>query len=288
MTESVERPFMHARDMIKTATEIDAAISIAPGAISPLKGRDTVCDHLFSEREEAEAFVAEDSKAIDKLQDKLWAERKRALLVVLQGIDTSGKDGTVRGVFGQCGPLGVEVTAFGRPAEEELAHDYLWRVHRATPAKGIIGVFNRSHYEDVLVVKVRKLAPPDAIQQRYDQINAFEKHLSENGVTLLKFMLHISNHEQRQRLQERLDQSDKNWKFNPADLEDRALWDEYHAAYETMLARCSTPWAPWRVIPADKKWRRNAIVAAVVRRTLEDMAPDYPKPDWSASDFKIV
>lgn len=267
---------------------MDGAVRVAPGATSPLKRRDTVCDHLFSEREEAEVSAAADAKAIDKLQEKLWAERKRALLVVLQGIDTSGKDGTVRGVFNQCGPLGVEVTAFGRPSEEELAHDYLWRVHLATPAKGMIGVFNRSHYEDVLVVKVRKLAPPDAIEQRYEQINAFEKQLSENGVTLLKFMLHISKDEQRERLQERLDQPDKNWKFNPADLEDRALWGEYEAAYESMLARCSTPWAPWRVIPADKKWRRNAIIAAVVRKTLEDMAPEYPRPKWSPSDFKIT
>ncbi len=274
--------------MIKTATEIDAAVLIEPGAPSPLKQRDTVCDHLFSKREEAEASVAEDSKAVDKLQERLWAERKRALLVVLQGIDTSGKDGTVRGVFNQCGPLGVEVTAFGRPSEQELAHDYLWRVHGATPAKGMIGVFNRSHYEDVLVVKVRKLAPAAAIEQRYEQINAFEKHLCENGVTLLKFMLHISRDEQRQRLQERLDQPDKNWKFNPADLEDRALWDEYEAAYEAMLSRCSTAHAPWRVIPADKKWRRNALVAAIVRKTLEEMAPAYPKPDWRPSDFRVV
>ncbi|HCK84756.1 MAG TPA: polyphosphate kinase [Hyphomonadaceae bacterium] len=267
---------------------IDAAVLIAAGAKSPLSHRDPVCDHLFPKREEAEASVAEDAKAIDKLQDKLWAERKRALLVVLQGIDTSGKDGVVRGVFNQCGPLGVEVTAFGRPSEEELAHDYLWRVHRATPAKGMIGVFNRSHYEDVLVVKVRKLAPAAAIAQRYEQINAFEKHLSESGVTVLKLMLHISKDEQRQRLQERLDQPDKNWKFNPADLEDRALWDEYQNAYETMLERCSTAHAPWRVIPADKKWRRNAIIAAIVRKTLEDMAPQYPKPNWSPSDFKIT
>lgn len=269
-------------------TEFDPAILIAADAKSPLKRRDAVCEHIFPKREEAEASLAADAAAIDKLQDRLWAERKRALLVVLQGIDTSGKDGTVRGVFNQCGPLGVEVTAFGRPSEEELAHDYLWRVHLATPRKGMIGVFNRSHYEDVLVVKVRKLAPAEAVAQRYEQINAFEKHLSENGVTLLKFMLHISKDEQRKRLQERLDQPEKNWKFNPADLEDRALWDEYEAAYEAVLSRCSTPWAPWRVVPADKKWRRNAIVASVVRGTLEAMAPAYPKPDWSPSDFKIA
>ncbi len=152
----------------------------------------------------------------------------------------------------------------------------------------MIGVFNRSHYEDVLVVKVRKFAPAATVEKRYDQINAFEKHLGENGVTVLKFMLHISKEEQRQRLQERLDDPTKNWKFNPADLEDRALWGEYEKAYETMLERCSTEHAPWRVIPADKKWRRNALIATIVRGTLEQMAPDYPKPDWKPSDFKIA
>jgi PPK2 family polyphosphate:nucleotide phosphotransferase len=266
---------------------IEEAVLIAPGAKAKLKGRDAKCDHLFPERAEAEAQTKEDAAIIDALQDKLWAERTRALLVVLQGIDTSGKDGTVRGVFNQCGPLGVSVTAFGRPSEEEMAHDYLWRVHNAVPKKGMIGVFNRSHYEDVLVVKVRKLAPPAAVEQRYDQINAFEKHLTENGIVILKFMLHISKDEQRERLQERLDDPTKHWKFNPGDLEDRALWKDYEAAYETMLTRCSTTHAPWRVVPADKKWRRNAIIASVVRATLEVMAPDYPKAAWKPEDFKI-
>lgn len=275
-------------NMAKTWKDIDAAVRIEPGAKSPLSGRDTVCDHLFPHREEAEASAAENATAIDGLQDKLWAERRRALLVVLQGIDTSGKDGTVRGVFNKCGPLGVNVTAFGRPSEEEIAHDYLWRIHAAIPQKGMIGVFNRSHYEDVLVVKVRKLAPSKDVDKRYAQINAFEKHLTENGVTILKFMLHISREEQRQRLQERLDEPSKNWKFNPGDLDDRALWPEYDKAYETALQRCSTDHAPWRVIPADKKWRRNAIIAAIVRGTLEEMDPQYPKPDWKPSDFTIT
>ncbi len=274
--------------MTKTTKDIDAAILIEPATKAPLKGRDPAGDQLFPDREAAEAATVENAKAIDKLQDKLWAERMRALVVVLQGIDTSGKDGAVRGVFNQCGPLGVQVTAFGRPSEEELAHDYLWRVHAAVPKKGMIGVFNRSHYEDVLVVKVRKLAPADVVEQRYEQINAFEKHLTENGVVVLKFMLHISKEEQRQRLQERLDEPAKNWKFNPGDLEDRALWDQYQKAYETMLSRCSTEHAPWRVVPADKKWRRNAIISSVVRGTLEAMDPKYPRPDWSPSDIKIT
>lgn len=267
--------------------KIDETILVEPGARSRLAERDTGCAHLFPDKDEAEAHTKACAKAIDALQDRLWAEGARSLLVVLQGIDTSGKDGTVRGVFNQCGPLGVCVIAFGRPSEEELAHDYLWRVHKAVPKKGMIGVFNRSHYEDVLVVKVRKFAPAAAIEQRYEQINAFERHLTENGVTILKFMLHISKDEQRERLQERLDDPAKRWKFNPGDLDDRKLWDEYAKAYETMLDRCSTVHAPWRVVPADKKWRRNAIIASVVHRTLEDINPQYPKAEFDPKAIRI-
>ncbi|HWA00112.1 MAG TPA: PPK2 family polyphosphate kinase [Caulobacterales bacterium] len=267
--------------------EIDKHVLVKPGEKVELRDRDAKCDDLFPDRPEAEAFAQAHSREIDALQDRLWAERARSLLVILQGIDTAGKDGTVRGVFNQCGPLGVVVTPFGVPNEEERAHDYLWRIHNAVPKKGVIGVWNRSHYEDVLVVKVRKLAPEKVIEQRYDQINAFEKHLTENNVVVLKFMLHISKKEQRERLQERLDQPQKNWKFNAGDLDDRKLWRDYEAAYETALQKCSTEHAPWRVIPADKKWRRNAIVSAIVRGTLEDMNPQYPKPSWKPSDFKI-
>ncbi len=267
---------------------IDEAVRVEPGKTPALKKRDTVRDDLFPDKDEAKRSLDRCAAEINVLQDRLWAEGERALLVVLQGIDTSGKDGTVRGVFNACGPLGVVVTPFGRPSEEELAHDYLWRVHKAMPKKGMIGIFNRSHYEDVLVVKVRKLAPAELIEQRYEQINAFEKHLVQNGVTILKFMLHISKDEQRQRLQERLDDPAKHWKFNPGDLEDRLLWDEYQAAYEALLDRCSTKHAPWRVIPADKKWRRNAIIAAIVHGALEEMNPQYPTRSWKAGDFKIV
>jgi PPK2 family polyphosphate:nucleotide phosphotransferase len=267
---------------------IEEHLLVAPGSKSALSARSTTADDLFPDRQAAEEATRENAQAIDALQDVLWAEGERALLVILQGIDTSGKDGTVRGVFNRCGPLGVRVTPFGRPSEEELAHDFLWRVHNATPKKGVIGVFNRSHYEDVLVVKVRKLAPTNAVEQRYAQINAFEKHLTENGTTVLKFMLNISKDEQKERLQARLDEPKSNWKFNPGDLEDRALWDEYQHAYEIALDRCSTAHAPWRVVPADRKWQRNAIISEVVRKALEDMAPAYPKPKWKASDFKII
>lgn len=266
---------------------IDEAVRIEPGAKPKLAKIDTERDGLFPDKAKAEASVAEGAEAINILQDRLYAEGSRALLVVLQGMDTSGKDGTVRGVFNATGPLGVTVTPFGRPSEEDLAHDYLWRVHRAVPRKGAIGIFNRSHYEDVLVVKVRGLVPAEAVEKRYEQINAFEKHLSENGVTILKFMLHISKDEQKKRLQDRLDDPTKRWKWNAGDLEDRKLWADYQAAYEAMLTRCSTPHAPWRVIPADKKWRRNAIIAAIVRGTLEAMNPQYPAVDWKPSDFTI-
>ena len=278
---------MYAAAMSKQHKKLDEAILIAPGDKAILKTRDTVGGDLFPDRDEAEASLAVDVKEIDTLQDRLWAERSRALLVVLQGIDTSGKDGTVRCVFGSSGPLGVVVTAFGAPSSEETAHDYLWRIHSAVPKKGLIGVFNRSHYEDVLVAKVRKLAPAEAIEQRYGQINAFENHLTENGVTILKFMLHISKDEQKKRLEDRLEQASHNWKFNPGDLEDRKLWDDFEKAYEVMLERTSTEHAPWRVIPADKKWRRNAIIASIVRATLEKMNPVYPKPKWKPSDFKF-
>jgi PPK2 family polyphosphate:nucleotide phosphotransferase len=263
------------------------AVLVEPGEKPKLNKRDTDCKSLLPDKGDGEAQLAEDAVAINSLQDRLFAERKRALLVVLQGIDTSGKDGTVRHVFSECGPLGVDVRPFGVPNGEELAHDYLWRVHKAVPEKGFLGVFNRSHYEDVLVVKVKGLAHPDVIEERYDQINAFEKYLTENNVVILKFMLHISKDEQRVRLQERLDKPEHNWKFNPSDLEDRKLWDDYMDAYEVALERCSTKQAPWHVIPADKKWRRNVLIAQIVRGTLEDMNPVYPKPAWKASDFKI-
>ena len=179
-------------------------------------------------------------------------------------------------MFNETGPLGVPVTPSGEPSEEELAHDFLWRAHLACPRRGFIGIFNRSHYEDVLVGRVRKLAPAEEIEARYDQINAFEKMLTENGTTILKFMLHISKEEQGERLQARLDEPKSRWKFNPGDLEDRKLWDQYQAAYELMLDRCSTAWAPWHVIPADHKWARNAAVAASCARRSRPWTRNIP------------
>lgn len=239
-------------------------------------------------KDDAKAETVIDALAIDALQNNLFAEGARALLVILQGIDTSGKDGTVRGVFNACGPLGMAVTAFKVPTEEERDHDYLWRVHKAMPPKGVIGIFNRSHYEDVLVVKVRGFAPPDVIERRYAEINSFEKLLSDNGTRILKFMLHISKDEQAKRLQERVDDPAKHWKFNPGDLDDRKHWDDFMQAYEIAVQRCSTAQAPWHVIPADRKWVRNAVIAKIVRETLEDMNPKPSPPDgWDPKTIKI-
>jgi PPK2 family polyphosphate:nucleotide phosphotransferase len=266
---------------------IASRFRVEPGRRAHLARRDPADASAFPDRAAAEAQSKADGEAINELQDRLFAEGKRALLVVLQGVDTAGKDGTIRHVFNATGPLGVTVTCFRRPSEEELAHGFLWRAHLACPRRGFIGIFNRSHYEDVLVGRVARLAPAAEIETRYGQINEFERILTQNGTTILKFMLHISKKEQGERLQERLDEAAKRWKFDPRDLEARKLWGKYQAAYEIMLQRCSTAWAPWHVIPADRKWARNAAIAAIVRETLEAMNPRYPRPAWNPKDFKV-
>lgn len=259
-----------------------------PGKKFQLAKCDPRNDSAFRDKDMAKAKLAEDAAAIDSLQNRLYAEGKRSLLVVLQGIDSSGKDGAIRAVFNTCGPIGVIVASFKAPSADELAHDYLWRVHRACPPRGLIGIFNRSHYEDVLVVKVKKFASSEAIERRYDEINQFEKLLAQNGTCILKFMLHISKEEQAERLRERIADPEKRWKFNPADLADRALWNDYMAAYETAVTRCSTPHAPWHVIPSDRNWVRNAAIARIVRETLEGMNPQYPEPSWDPAAIKVV
>ena len=263
-------------------------IQVRPGAAAGLAARNPGDLLHFTDKDSAKAATAAAAKEIDRLQDILYGEGRRALLIVLQGMDTSGKDGTIKDVFAATGPLGVHVTAFRQPSEEERAHDFLWRVHRAAPARGTIGIFNRSHYEDVLVARVRGLAPKAEIDARYDQINEFERMLSANGTTILKFMLHISREEQRERLQARLVEPHKRWKFNPGDLDDRRDWDSFQAAYEIALTRCSTAWAPWHVVPADRKWVRSAVIAAIVRETLAAMDLRYPEPGWDPASFRIA
>jgi PPK2 family polyphosphate:nucleotide phosphotransferase len=226
-------------------------------------------------RPETEAATEADVAEIDRLQEILYAQAKYALLVVLQGPDTSGKDGTIRRVFSPINPLGAVATSFKKPTPHELAHDFLWRIHKAVPPVGMIGIFNRSHYEDVLVPRVHRLVPADRIEARYRQINAFEQHLAENDVTILKFYLHISKKEQKARLEARLRDPTKRWKFNPDDLAERKHWSDYLSAYEIALQRCSTHWAPWFIVPADHKWYRNTVVARIVRATLEALDLTY-------------
>ncbi|MEM8758082.1 MAG: PPK2 family polyphosphate kinase [Planctomycetota bacterium] len=231
------------------------------------------------ERAAAEAAHAENIKAMRDLQYKLWAEQKQSLLVVLQGMDTSGKDGTIRHVFGALNPQGVRVQGFKRPTPEELRHDFLWRVHKFAPAAGGIVVFNRSHYEDVLAVRVLKLVHEDLWRLRYDHINDFERLLGESGTAVVKIMLHISKNEQKERLQARLDEPDKRWKFEMGDLETRKRWGDYRAAYEEAIERCNTAEAPWHIVPADRKWYRNWVISSIVRARLEAMDPKTPPAD---------
>ncbi len=237
------------------------------------------------EKDEAVAKFLEINEKLEALQERLYAEGKHKILVVLQGMDTSGKDGTIRAVFDGVNPQGVRVAGFKVPTAEELAHDYLWRVHKQTPGKGEIVIFNRSHYEDVLVVRVHKLVPEEVWKKRFDQINDFEHLLAEEGTTILKFFLHISRKEQKERLLERLADPSKHWKFNPGDLEERAIWDQYEAAYEDVLERTSTEWAPWYIIPADKKWFRNLVIGKILLETLEKLDIQVP-PAMPADEVK--
>jgi PPK2 family polyphosphate:nucleotide phosphotransferase len=222
-------------------------------------------------------LLAQEQERLTALQNVFFADRGHALLVVLQGRDASGKDGVIRNVFDPCNPQGCHVTSFKAPTDAELAHDYLWRIHHAIPPRGIIGIFNRSHYEDVLVVRVRELVPRAVWQRRYGQINDFERHLAENRVVILKFFLHISREEQREQFLERLTDPTKNWKFRAGDLDDRARWNDYTRAYRDALRKCSTKAAPWYVVPSDNKTARNYLVTRVINRTLESLGCEYPK-----------
>lgn len=218
------------------------------------------------------------NKRLEELQEILFAQGKHKVLVVLQAMDTGGKDGVIRRVFDGVNPLGVKVASFKKPTPEELSHDYLWRVHRHTPANGELVIFNRSHYEDVLVVRVHELAPKGRWQKRYDQINHFERLLVEEGTTIIKFFLHISKDEQKKRLVARLDDPAKRWKFALGDLEERDRWDDYMAAFEDVLAKTSTDAAPWYIVPANHKWFRDLVVSEVLVETLENLGLEYPRP----------
>src|SRR5215218_2812719 len=259
---------------------------VTPGSPAALRQRETRATPGVRSRKKAEKTLGDLQDRLDRLQVRLMAEARRSLLVVLQGMDTSGKDGTIKHAFASLSPSATDVEAFAAPTDEELSHDFLWRIREALPERGRIGIFNRSHYEDVVVVRVKELVGPEAWSARYDQINAFERELTRAGTTVLKLFLHISREEQRERLLARLDDPEKIWKFNPGDLDDRARWDDYQAAYEDALTRCSTPEAPWFVIPADRKWYRDWAVTTLLVDTLERMNPQMPEPGFDVAEMR--
>jgi PPK2 family polyphosphate:nucleotide phosphotransferase len=238
-------------------------------------------------KEEGKTVLDDLNDELEELQELMYAERRRKVLIVLQGMDTSGKDGTIRHVFDRVNPQGVSVANFKVPTELELAHDYLWRVHQKAPGKGEIVIFNRSHYEDVLVVRVHNLVPEKVWSKRYAHINDFERLLAEEGTTILKFFLHISLEEQKERLQVRLDDPHKQWKFRMGDLEERKRWQEYTRAYEDAISETSTEWAPWYIIPADRKWYRNLVIGSIVVTVLKEFEMQYPEPEENLEGIVI-
>ena len=234
------------------------------------------CSAFEGSKEDSEEVLDQLTNTLETLQELLYAENKQRLLIVLQGMDTSGKDGVIRHVFEGVNPQGVRVASFKAPSPLELSHDYLWRIHQQAPARGEMVIFNRSHYEDVLVVRVHNLVPAETWRKRYEHINAFEKMLADEGTTILKFFLHISKDEQKERLLDRLKEPDKHWKFNPGDLEERKYWKDYTHAYEEALSQTSTDYAPWYVVPANRKWYRNLVIATLLVDTLKQLNPQPP------------
>lgn len=261
---------------------------LIPGQIVDMETLPSNGKIFHDDRKKAEKEFEKLRRRFRELQQRLYAEDKRKLLIVFQAMDAGGKDGAIRAVTQGVNPQGVRVTSFKAPSKEELAHDFLWRVHKAVPARGMIGIFNRSHYEDVLIVRVDNLVPESVWRPRYEQINQFEKLLTDTGTTILKFYLHISKEEQRERFQERVDDPQKHWKFSFEDLEKRKQWDEYMAAYREMLAQTTTAWAPWYAIPANQNWYRNLAITRVIVDTLEALDLHYPPPAGDFSDVTVV
>jgi PPK2 family polyphosphate:nucleotide phosphotransferase len=258
----------------------------------PVKGKIKLKDYdpndsrLFdgNKKDSKEALLKLNTE-LAALQEQLYAEGKHRLLIVLQAMDTGGKDGVIRAVFEGVNPQGVKVASFKVPTPVELSHDYLWRVHQQTPGKGEMVIFNRSHYEDVLVVRVHQLVPEEVWSRRYQHIREFERLLADEGTTVLKFYLHIDLQEQAQRFLARVEDPTKQWKFNPGDLDERDRWEEYMKAYEDMLNQTSTDWAPWYIIPANKKWYRNWLISKIVIKTLKDLDMRYPAAPENIEDY---
>jgi PPK2 family polyphosphate:nucleotide phosphotransferase len=265
----------------------DSRFRVKPGSRIRLSDYDPADTRLMPDKNEAQKEIKKDIERLDEFQARLYAEHRRSLLVVLQGMDAAGKDGTIKHVMSGLNPQACTVSSFKVPAGEELDHDFLWRIERVLPRNGYIGVFNRSHYEDVLAVRVHKLVPKEIWKERYDQINRFEELKTELGISILKFFLHISKDEQKKRLNARLEDPQKKWKFSRADMKERELWDEYQEAYGDVLNKCSTESAPWYIIPADHKWYRNWMVARTIVEKLKSMNPKYPPPQTDLSQIHI-
>ncbi len=257
---------------------VETPYLVQPGKKFRLKDFKTDSTDGFKDKDDAAPVTEKNLAKLAEVQELLYASGKYALLVVFQAMDAGGKDGSIKHIFSGVNPQGCQVTSFKKPTALELAHDYLWRIHAAAPPRGMIGIFNRSHYESVLVERVHSLVPKSVWSKRYDSINSFESLLADEGVAIVKFFLHISKDEQKRRLEARLKDKSKNWKFNIADLDERKLWDDYQEAYADALEKCSTKAAPWYVVPSDHKWFRNWVISDTLVRTLKDLDMAYPKP----------
>ena len=266
----------------------DHPLRISPGQKVDLSSLPTTDEEMFPvTKPKGKDLFKQFNHQIDVLQKQFYAEGKHRLLVVFQAMDTGGKDGAIRSVFEKMDPQGIRVASFKRPSKLELSHDYLWRIHRQVPQDGETVIFNRSHYEDIVAVRVRGIFPEERWNKRYDHIRSFEQMLSDEGTTIIKFFLHISKDEQKARLQARLDETEKNWKFNPGDLDDRALWPKFMEAYGNIFSETSTDNAPWYVIQADRKWTRNLLVADILVKTLQGLNMSYPPIDFDQKSIKI-
>ena len=281
------RPCVSARVIFKGVSILDTH-QLKPGEAIRLRETNTNGKDFHPDRDTAESEFRELRDEFIEYQRRLYAEDKHKLLIVFQAMDAGGKDGAIRNVFKGVNPQGVRVTSFKAPSKEDLQHDFLWRIHKAVPGKGLIGVFNRSHYEDVLIVRVDNIVPESVWRPRYELIRNFEHLLHSTGTTILKFYLHISKEEQQERFQARIDEPDKNWKFSFEDLEKRKQWDDYMAAYEEMLNQTTTDFAPWYVIPTDQKWYRNLALMKVIVGTLRKLNPQYPSPEGDLTGVVVT
>ena len=274
-------------DLIVKNMELQAKNVVIPGELVNLDDHPPEYTGIYEKKGQTKKRLKKLHKQLLELQGLLYAESQRAVLIILQGMDTCGKDGTIRRVMSGINVQGCDVVSFKVPTADELSRDFLWRAHRAVPPKGKIGIFNRSHYGDVLVVRVHNLVPESVWSQRYRQINDFERMLVENGTVVLKFFLHISKDEQKERLESRIEDPTKHWKIAASDIRERAYWDDYMQAYEVMLQKCSTEWAPWHIIPANKKWYRNLVITECIVDTLKKLDMRYPEPSVDVTKLRI-